>query len=114
MKRNTYWLAAVIILVVVVLFFLTGRVDDTSQTTTIDTLNIVHVQMDVSGMVCNGCERLIEKKVKELDGIMVVAASFPDSSVMVSFDSTKTNLDSLSHAIESKGYVVDGIDTLQK
>mgnify|MGYP006308248547 CR=1 FL=1 len=110
MKKNIYWISAVIILVIVALFFLTGRVNDSTSLgmAELDSMNIIQVEMDVHGMVCNGCERLVEKKIREQDGIITVAASFRDSTVIVSFDSTQTSVDSLTHAVEAKGYKVAG------
>jgi copper chaperone CopZ len=111
MQKNIYWIAAVIILILVAVFIFTDRVNDATSPgmAELDSMNIIQVEMDVHGMVCNGCERLIEKKINEQDGILSVAASFRDSTVIVSYDSTKTKLDSLTHAVKAKGYKVAGV-----
>lgn len=68
-------------------------------------------QIYVKGMVCNGCELEIEKKVKTIDGIIKVTANFANGTVIVIFDENKTTLTKIKTAITSINYEVLKSDT---
>jgi copper chaperone CopZ len=66
----------------------------------------VEANLKVEGMSCDGCELTIAKGVNLLAGIDSISANFEDSTAFVRFDSTQTNLQQISKAIEDRGYVV--------
>jgi copper chaperone CopZ len=100
-----------VIIVIVLLVTLLFRDNKNMQQggTTPDSLKVVQVEVSVSGMFCNGCAQSIQQKISSLEGVQSAVASFPDSNVIVSFDTTKANNDSLIQAIEAKGYGVKEI-----
>ena len=60
----------------------------------------------VQGMVCNSCEKIIEKGVKKLDGIKNVKSSFKTSVVTISYDSDKCSYSDIKRIIIESGYTV--------
>ncbi len=68
--------------------------------------NVVSKQLTVSGMTCSGCEMKIERKLKAMDGIKEVKASYGSSKVNVSFDVTKVTLSKIKQTISSLDYEV--------
>ena len=60
----------------------------------------------VQGMVCNSCEKIIEKGVKKLDGIKDVKSSFKTSVVTISYDSDKCSYSDIKRIIIESGYTV--------
>ena len=112
MKKSVTFIFAIIIVLFLMLFFFREKVNNHSDEVLSDSLRLLEVEVSVSGMFCNGCAQSIEQKLIELDGVRTAVASFPDSNVIVSFDTTKVNNDSLTHAVESKGYKVREIKSI--
>lgn len=72
-------------------------------------VNPVHLEtakFNITGMTCTGCEAHITHAINELDGIQLVEASYLKGQAIVQFDSTKTNKDQITHAINATGYQV--------
>ena len=67
------------------------------------------VEIQCSGMTCEGCKSSIEKKVKRVDGIKQVNADFKTNKVIATFDDGKTNIDAIKNAIVSAGYKVESV-----
>jgi len=109
MKKTFWYVSIILFTVLAVIFLLIEQVNHSSDSSALDSLHFTQVDMQVSGMFCNGCAGMIEAKLKENKGVSSAFASFPDSNVIVTFDSMQTNLDSLTHAIEIKGYGVKKI-----
>ncbi len=68
--------------------------------------SIVSKQLSVNGMTCSGCEMKIERKLKAIDGVKNVNASYASSKVNVSFDERKVNLAKIKKTISSLNYEV--------
>lgn len=60
----------------------------------------------VTGMQCNGCEKIIEEAVESINGIHSVKANFSKGTVKVIYDPDKTNLENIQQVVSSKGYTV--------
>lgn len=68
--------------------------------------------LQVSGMVCSGCEAVIEDALKPLSGISVVKADYPKGFVTVDFNVDEIELSTISQAITESGYqVVESVET---
>ena len=63
--------------------------------------------ISVSGMVCTGCETIIEEALTKQDGIESVKASYANANVEVCFDDNKIELTQIYNAIEGSGYKVE-------
>lgn len=80
----------------------------TESNTDIDLAAIKTVQLHVTGMTCEGCEKTIMAKVGEIDGVTEAKASHLEELTTVSFDTTRTNIDEISEIIDGLGYTVEG------
>lgn len=66
-----------------------------------DTVALV---LHVEGMTCDHCEMTVQGSVTELAGIIDVKADHEDSTTVVKYDASQTNLEAIKKAIEQKGY----------
>lgn len=64
--------------------------------------------IDVKGMHCKSCVKLIEAKLARLKGIEKVRASIAEEKTFVQFDPNQISLDAIKEEIEDIGYGVDG------
>lgn len=69
-------------------------------------VEIVETTLNVQGMHCDMCVTSIEKGVNELEGIQFVKASLNDSTALVKFDASKTDLVEIEKAIVKRGYSI--------
>jgi sulfite exporter TauE/SafE/plastocyanin domain-containing protein/copper chaperone CopZ len=60
----------------------------------------------VKDMHCTSCEKIIEKKLNKLDGILNVIASYEESCVYIEYDSGICSSDKIKMTIEKAGYTV--------
>ncbi len=58
----------------------------------------------ISDMHCANCAMTIESIEDDLPGIRCVSASYARSQVVVEFDETRLDLETIIQAIRSKGY----------
>lgn len=66
------------------------------------------ITIAVEGMTCTGCEGTVQENVAKIAGVTSVKASHLDSTAVVSFDSTQTNLTAIGDAVSEAGYVFKG------
>lgn len=64
-------------------------------------------KINIKGMMCGGCESIIEEAVTEMDGVEEVKADYPNANCQLSFDSDKVSLADIYNTIEQKGYEID-------
>ncbi|NJM16868.1 MAG: heavy-metal-associated domain-containing protein [Bacteroidales bacterium] len=74
----------------------------------IDSTKLASYAMHVEGMTCNGCENTIKEKISENHGVANVSASFQDSLVNVSLDTSLTQISEIEKTISDIGYTVHG------
>jgi copper chaperone CopZ len=72
------------------------------------------VVLAIEGMTCTGCENTIQESVTKIAGVTEIKASHLDSTAVVSFDSTKTNLAAIGDAITEAGYMYKGVKSTFK
>lgn len=58
----------------------------------------------IKGMHCASCSSLIEKTLGKVEGVQLVEANFGTETAKISFDESKTNIQTLSKKIEPLGY----------
>ncbi len=61
----------------------------------------------VQGMSCTGCEEIIEKALKELDGVKDVKVSFAKNTVTVVYDGETVNFAKIRTAVKKAGYTLE-------
>ncbi|MCX8181902.1 MAG: heavy metal translocating P-type ATPase [Candidatus Methanomethyliaceae archaeon] len=64
------------------------------------------VVMEIEGMHCATCASLIEKSIRQIDGVSNVEVSFGSNSALVEYEGDKVNLRSITKAVEDAGYKV--------
>jgi len=100
-----------ILLTFIVLAFVacqSGNSEKTSGQAPETTAELVETTINVGGMHCDMCVASIEKGINELEGISFVKASLEDSTAVVKFDASKTDLIQIEKAIEKRGYSIKG------
>jgi len=61
----------------------------------------------VHGMSCTGCEAVIEKTLRELDGVFEVKASFAKHQVAVTYDAETIGFGKIRAAVKNAGYTLE-------
>jgi|FLOH01.1.fsa_nt_gi copper chaperone len=66
-----------------------------------------NITIKTKGMTCHACEMLVEDELSETAGIQSAKAFHKEGLVKVSFDETKTNIESIKNIIKKEGYEVE-------
>ena len=66
--------------------------------------DIVRKSIDVNGMTCVGCEVTLEDNISKIEGVVSVKASHTEKKAIIEFDSTKTDIKTITKAIKASGY----------
>lgn len=73
------------------------------------------LDIEVGGMHCESCAKLIEKTLMGLDGIEGVKVSFAEEKARIAFDEEKVSLDKIEEELLELGYKTkDSVDTENK
>lgn len=62
--------------------------------------------MEIQGMTCGQCEKIIQKALVKLEGVTEVQVSFKTGSAQITFDSEQITLDQIHETIQNAGYEV--------
>ena len=65
-----------------------------------------HLNLNVTGMTCTGCENRVERNLKDLDGVRHVNADHRAGAVTVMVDESQTDEGAVRARIEETGYGV--------
>ena len=66
--------------------------------------DIVREKIGVNGMTCVGCEVTLEENVSKIEGVISVKASHTEKEAIIEYDSTKTNINTITETIKESGY----------
>ena len=66
--------------------------------------NIIKKEFIAEGTTCESCANIIKKQAMKIDGVKKVEFDYSKESGHVTFDKTKTDLDTILYKIEEKGY----------
>ena len=83
--------------------------DTSTQTEASAESKIVMKTLDVKGMTCEGCEATIVSHVTKVDGVISSKASHVKESVIVKYDTSITDIDTIMQTISKIGYKVNGL-----
>ncbi len=61
-------------------------------------------EIQITNMVCESCEKIIEKSVLKLEGVDEIKADYIKGIVQVKFDPKKTSIEKISSTINKAGY----------
>lgn len=62
------------------------------------------VVIKIFGMTCTLCSILIESRLRTLDGVSSISVSYSSEKAVINYDSGKTNLETITKAIEQLGF----------
>jgi mercuric ion binding protein len=65
---------------------------------------IQSVTLDVKGMTCASCPLTVKQVLKKVPGVTEVSVDLQSASVLVKFDSDKTQSDHLARAVSDVGF----------
>ena len=95
------------LLIILSLFFAScSQNNEEEKTVIVKKSDIVLKKIGVDGMTCMGCEVTLEHAISKIEGVTHVKASAKNASAEISFDKTKTDLDTISKTIQDSGYKV--------
>ena len=66
--------------------------------------DIVRENIGVNGMTCVGCEVTLEDNISKIEGVVSVKASHTNKDAIIEFDSTKTDINTITKTIRESGY----------
>jgi len=61
-------------------------------------------QLKVVGMYCTTCKPIVEKQLKNNNGIKKIDINYMTDSVVIEFDPTLTNIKEIKESLENSGY----------
>jgi periplasmic mercuric ion binding protein len=67
--------------------------------------DIVRESIGVNGMTCVGCEVTLEENISKIEGVVSVKASHTEKKATIEFDSTKTDIKTITKTIKESGYI---------
>ncbi|MBL1280774.1 MAG: cation transporter [Fluviicola sp.] len=71
---------------------------------TVKESDIIKESIGVDGMTCVGCEVTLEESIFKITGVVNVKASHTEKEVVIEFDSTKTDIKTITKIIKESGY----------
>ena len=75
----------------------------------VDKNNIQTVQLNISGMDCEGCTAHINSELSKVNGVIEANTSYKNANAIVKFYNSKISIDSIAKAVNSIGYKVTSI-----
>ena len=75
----------------------------------VDKSNIQTVQLNISGMDCEGCTAHINSELSKVNGIIEANTSYKNANAIVKFDNSRISIDSIASAVNNTGYKVTSI-----
>ena len=60
--------------------------------------------LKVVGMYCTTCKPIVEKQLKNNNGIKKIDINYMTDSVVIEFDPTLTNIKEINESLENSGY----------
>ena len=75
----------------------------------VDKSNIQTVQLNISGMDCEGCTAHINSELSKVNGVLEANTSYKNANAIVKFDNSKISVDSIASAVNNIGYKVTSI-----
>ena len=75
----------------------------------VDKNNIQTVQLNISGMDCEGCTAHINSELSKVNGVIETNTSYKNANAIIKFDNSKISIDSIAKAVNSIGYKVTSI-----
>ncbi|MDD5163086.1 MAG: sulfite exporter TauE/SafE family protein [Candidatus ainarchaeum sp.] len=75
-----------------------------AQAPAVQAAALKHIKIKISNMVCESCEKRIEKSLEKIPGVKHVKASYVESTAKITYDPKKVSLEKIASAIKEAGY----------
>jgi len=72
------------------------------------------VTLSVPGMTCAACPITVKRALTKVDGVTKTEVSFEKREAVVTFDDTKTNVQTLTEATKNAGYASAQVERASK
>ena len=66
-----------------------------------------HKQIKIKGMICESCEKIIEKSVGKVNGVKNIKVNYQTGQAEITYNQKQANLEEISTAIKKAGYDSD-------
>lgn len=76
----------------------------------VDKNNIQTVQLNISGMDCEGCTAHINSELSKVNGVIEANTSYKNANAIVKFDNSKISVDSIKNVVNAIGYKVTSLN----
>lgn len=70
-------------------------------------MNIKNEKLYVGGMVCNSCEKIIEKKLRKLAGVKYAKADYQKSQLLIKYDAELCDKEKINNVLNKYGYSIN-------
>ncbi|OQX98001.1 MAG: hypothetical protein B6I20_11640 [Bacteroidetes bacterium 4572_117] len=104
MKMKNIVIVLLIIINVSVVTSCSSSDSKSRKVITVKESDIVKESIGVNGMTCVGCEVTLEENISKIEGVVSVKASHTDKEAIIEFDSTKTDITTITKTIKESGY----------
>ncbi len=84
------------------------------ETIIADKNNLKEVKFNIDGMTCEGCQAHVNEELSKVSGVIDYKTSYKEGTSIVTFDRSKTNIDSVIKAIDETGYHVRNYSIIKK
>lgn len=85
----------------------------TTRIIVVDKNSIQQVQLNISGMTCEGCIETVNLALSKVPGVLEYQTDYKTGSSIVKFDNSKTNALAISIAVNETGYKITNIQPIQ-
>jgi sulfite exporter TauE/SafE/copper chaperone CopZ len=72
------------------------------------------IKFEINNMVCNSCEKIIEKSLNKMHGIYSVTVSYSSGEAEVIFNPNKISVEEITEAINKAGYTANPFEGKKK
>jgi len=97
----------IVLLIVINVFIITSCTSSdkkTEKVIVVKEADIVRESIGVNGMTCVGCEVTLEENISKIEGVVSIKASHIEKKATIEFDSTKTDINTITKTIKESGY----------
>jgi len=97
----------IVLLTIINVFFITSCISSDKKSEKVIVVkesDIVREKIGVNGMTCVGCEVTLEESISKIEGVVSVKASHTENEAIIEFDSTKTDINTITTTIKQSGY----------
>ncbi|MEI7960830.1 MAG: sulfite exporter TauE/SafE family protein [archaeon] len=66
--------------------------------------NLIRKNIKINGMICESCEKIIEKSLGKIDGVKHIKVDYVNSTAKIDYNPKKATMEEIQNAIKAAGY----------